>query len=140
MATFLGRGYEYANNRALPSGSDAFADEDGTTHELNTNKAASAGFAAGTSPGTFHPRGAVYRAQMATFMARVLDRGVSEGSAFLPVARVTFEGSGEALSQPFRLRSGTYNFSYDYQGDCYYGARSDEHTSELQSLMRISYA
>lgn len=125
MATFLVRAYEYSQNRALPPGNDAFDDDDGNTHEANINKAANAGFAAGTGPRTFQPRQSVTRGQMATFIARVLDRVTADGGAFLPVESIDLTGTGEDLSDPFRLRSGTYTYTYDFGGDCYYGAFLD---------------
>lgn len=123
MATFLVRAYEFSNNRALPAGSDAFSDDDGTTHEANINKAAAAGFAAGSGDGQFKPRGAVYRDQMASFMSRVLGYAVGEATALLPVESVSLSGQSEALSEPFRLRSGTYTYTYDHSGDCFYDPR-----------------
>lgn len=123
MATFLVRAYEFANNRSLPLGPDRFADDDGTTHEDNINKAAAAGFASGSTDGRYRPSGAVTRAQMATFMARVLGFAVGEGSAFLPVESVTLSGQSGLLSDPLRLRSGTYTYAYDHSGDCFYDPR-----------------
>src|SRR3546814_5326548 len=45
--------------------------------------------------------------------------------------------SRESLATPHRLDQGTGNRE---QGNKEQGLRSEEHTSELQSLMRISYA
>ena len=74
MATFLVRSYELAAGQALPAGDDAFADDDGSDHEANIDKAAAAGFAGGTGPAMFSPAAPVRRDQMGSFLARALDR------------------------------------------------------------------
>lgn len=125
MATFLVRAYEYANDRALPAGPDTFGDDNGSSHESNINKAAAAGFAAGVAPGSYNPSGPVTRDQMATFMARVLDRAIIAGEALLPVENVELAGDGDDLSEPFRVRSGTYELAYDFGDDCFYGVFFD---------------
>lgn len=122
MATFLVRAYEYVNDRALPAGGGAFGDDDGNPHEPSIDKAAAAGFAAGVRPGSFDPAGPVYRDQMATFMARVLDRATVAGETSLPVETVTLGGEGDQLTEPFRLRSGTYAVNYDFRRPCFYGS------------------
>src|SRR3546814_4920179 len=60
----------------------------------------------------------------------------------------TLLGRLARLSQTRRLAKGTLLFHQGEEGDALYGVaegliriwRSEEHTSELQSLMRISYA
>jgi hypothetical protein len=83
MATFLVRAYEYVGP-ALTSTRDWFPDDNGSTHEANTNKAAEAGFAAGRADGTYAPNNVVTRDQMASFLARVLDLLVEGGFASTP--------------------------------------------------------
>lgn len=78
MARFLVSAYEYRARTTLTSTRDHFSDDDGTTHEASINKAAEAGFAAGTRTG-YAPAATVTRAQMATFLARVLNRLVEQG-------------------------------------------------------------
>ena len=77
MAAFLTRAYDYrarqAGLPALPSGSDAFPDDDGHPMEQVINKAAAAGFATGYADGTFRPGAAVRRDHMAAFLTRLLD-------------------------------------------------------------------
>ena len=88
MATFLVNAYEYRAGRTLPAPSaDAFPDDDGTVHEANTDKAAQAGFVAGTGAGRYTPRGLVRRDQMASFLVRVLDLLVEDGLATTPAPR-----------------------------------------------------
>jgi len=48
-------------------------------HEANIDKVAAAGLAAGTTDTTFSPTSPVLRGQMATFLARLLDRFVETG-------------------------------------------------------------
>jgi hypothetical protein len=83
MATFLVRAFEFVGP-TLPSTRDWFPDDNGSTHEGNTNKAAEAGFAAGRSDGTYAPNNVVTRDQMASFLARVLDLFVEDGLATTP--------------------------------------------------------
>lgn len=126
MATFLVRAAEYARNEALPVGGDAFDDDNGNPHEVNINKAAAVGFATGAGGRAYNPSGLVRRDQMATFMARVLNRSVEAGDSFVPVETITVNGAGENLSSRFRLRSGEeYRVQYNYPGGagdeyCYY--------------------
>jgi V8-like Glu-specific endopeptidase len=84
MATFLVNAYEYRTGDTLESSKDHFSDDDGSRHESNINKAAEAGFTGGRSAGIYDPTSAVTRAQMASFLARVLDRLVEEGMALPP--------------------------------------------------------
>lgn len=84
MATFLVKAYEYRTSSALPTGPDAFTDDNGTTHEVAINKAAAAGFTTGVGNGAYNPRGDVRRDQMASFVVRVLDKLVRAGQATTP--------------------------------------------------------
>jgi hypothetical protein len=74
LATFLVRGYERSTGFALLAPDDAFADDDGTSHEPSIDRAATAGLAAGTTDRAYRPGGDVRRDQMATFVARLVDR------------------------------------------------------------------
>src|SRR3546814_7891623 len=71
----------------------------------------------------------------------VLDLGVPK-----PCAEFLVSGSAYTVHQPerhacvARVRVGDRQKSLMVQGDRYWLDRSEEHTSELQSLMRISYA
>jgi uncharacterized delta-60 repeat protein len=88
MATFLVQAYEYRSGAALPpADADAFSDDNGTTHEANTNKAAAAGFVAGVGGGRYAWRDLVQRDQMASFLSRVLDLLVEDGLAEPPAAQ-----------------------------------------------------
>ena len=79
MATFLVRGFELASDSTLTASGDRFGDDDGNPHEANINAAAEAGFTAGTSASAFTPSAAVRRDQMASFVARTLNRLVVDG-------------------------------------------------------------
>jgi hypothetical protein len=76
MATFLVRAYEYLTGETLQASRDYFSDDDGSTHEANINKAAEAGFTSGLGAGRYGPEQSVRRDQMASFIARMLDRAV----------------------------------------------------------------
>lgn len=72
MTSFIMRAAALVAGSPLPPGSDAFADDDGNVHEPNIDRAATAGIAAGTSGASFNPSGEVTRAQMGSFLARLL--------------------------------------------------------------------
>jgi GH25 family lysozyme M1 (1,4-beta-N-acetylmuramidase) len=68
MAAFIARALD------LPKTSkDYFDDDDGTSHEADINRLAKAGLTGGCGTRRYCPSGTVSRAQMATFLARVLD-------------------------------------------------------------------
>lgn len=73
MATFLARAYAFVAGEELPAGADAFADDDGTTHEANIDRVVAAGIASGRSDGTFGAGVTVRRDQMATFLVGLLE-------------------------------------------------------------------
>jgi hypothetical protein len=79
MAKFLVEGYEFRSERSLTSAGDYFGDDEGSVHEANINKAATAGFTAGRNGG-YDPDASVLRDQMASFLARTLDLLVEEGT------------------------------------------------------------
>ena len=88
MATFLVNAYEFRAEKVLPEpAGDVFADDDDSTHEVSTNQAALAGFAAGVGEGRYAPRQLVHRDQMASFLSRVLDLLVEDGVASPPPVR-----------------------------------------------------
>ncbi|HYI67434.1 MAG TPA: S-layer homology domain-containing protein [Candidatus Limnocylindrales bacterium] len=77
MAAFLARALE------LPASStDHFTDDDGSTHEADINRLATAGITTGCAPGRFCPNGLVTRAQMASFLARALELPASSTDHF----------------------------------------------------------
>jgi photosystem II stability/assembly factor-like uncharacterized protein len=80
MATFLVNAYEYVSSIQLPIGATSFTDIAGNTHETNIRKAATAGFARGTTPTTYAPTNPVRRDQMASFLTRVLERFATDGN------------------------------------------------------------
>jgi hypothetical protein len=84
MTTFLVRAHKVVAGTTLSDGPRYFNDTAGNTHEVNINRAAQAGIAAGVSAGTFSPKGRVTRAQMATFICRTLDLLVDTGEIAAP--------------------------------------------------------
>lgn len=85
MATVMARTYRYVTGADLPSGGDAFADDDGNPHETGIDLLAGAAIAVGSVDGRFHPATPVSREQMATFLARLLDSLVEAGHATPPL-------------------------------------------------------
>lgn len=96
MASFLVRTYEHRTSRTLPAGSDAFADDDGTVHEANINKAVAAGFARGLADGRYGDHAAVRRDQMASFLTRMLEQIVVDASVFGSCAPTTIAAKDTA--------------------------------------------
>lgn len=84
MATFLVRAHEYRTAETLSTSRAPFADIAGSGHRESIDKAAEAGFAAGTTTTTFEPARDVRRDQMASFLTRVLDHLVEHGHATPP--------------------------------------------------------
>jgi hypothetical protein len=74
MATFLVRAYEAASGNDLRLVRDVFADDAGSVHEGSINRAATAGLAVGRTTTSYRTLDTVSREQMATFLARLLDR------------------------------------------------------------------
>lgn len=83
-AALLTRAYRVATGSSLPAGTDAFDDDDGTTHEAAIDAAASAGWINGTGVRRFEPAALTTRAQLGSFVARALATLVDEGEATLP--------------------------------------------------------
>jgi hypothetical protein len=80
MASFLAGLYEAIAGDALPTGPDAFADDDGSWHEEAINALADAGLALGRADGTFGGRERVSRDAMASFLIRTLVAAVDAGA------------------------------------------------------------
>jgi hypothetical protein len=91
MATFLVNAYEYlAGDTPRPS-EPWFEDTAGSVHAANADVLWELGVTAGTGPRTYAPRPDVRRDQMASFLARLLDRVVREE---------VVEGRGDAEEYP----------------------------------------
>ena len=90
MATFLRRAYEFITAEELPVSDDYFSDDDGNVHEDNINAVTEAGFATGVDTDRFDPDGPVRRDQMASFLARVLDRLARDGEVSVPGPAATY--------------------------------------------------
>ncbi len=86
MASFLVAVAEHRTGETLPRGGDHFDDDDGSVHEAAIDAAVEAGIATGYGDGTFRPEAPVTRAEMASFLARVLDRFVAAGASTVPPA------------------------------------------------------
>jgi len=85
VASILARAYEVVTGEALPAGDDAFADDDGTTHEESINAVAAAGWVNGVGDGRFDPGANATRAQLTSMVARMLSTLVEDGGPPLPV-------------------------------------------------------
>lgn len=73
MASFLTRAAAHGGETLPPTSRDYFMDDDGSTHEVDINRAAAAGITRGCTATTFCPRQAVTRGQMAAFLRRTLE-------------------------------------------------------------------
>src|SRR3546814_3568242 len=78
MATFVVRAAELYSGSVLPAASGVFSDIGSHTLAPSIAKAAQVGIAAGTGTGRYLPNEPVTRAQMASFLARLLDLLVAE--------------------------------------------------------------
>jgi hypothetical protein len=78
MATLLSRTYESATTHTLRSTRDWFADDTASPHHGRINHAATAGIASGVAPRRFAPGGIVRRDQVASFLARTIDRATRD--------------------------------------------------------------
>jgi subtilisin family serine protease len=86
MATFLVRTHEHLAGRPLPPSPTRFADTAGSVHEANIDRAAAAGLISGVTHDRFAPGDPVRRDQVATLLARMLDRLVTDGDVAAPAA------------------------------------------------------
>jgi hypothetical protein len=84
MATFLARSAAHHRGTALPAGPGTFSDLQASVHVASVDALAAQGIATGVAPHVYAPREAVTRAQMASFLARLLDLLVVEGHAAVP--------------------------------------------------------
>jgi hypothetical protein len=86
MAAFLARAEAWRSGSELPSVPDAFVDDGAHTLQREINQVASVGLTTGLDARSFGPGNTVNRSQMATFLARLIDRAVRDGSATAPSA------------------------------------------------------
>jgi len=84
MASFMFEADVFAFNDPLDPGPDAFTDDDGNPHEVEINALANEGVIAGRGGGIFDPTGTVTRAQMASFLARLLQLWAEFGNPPTP--------------------------------------------------------
>ncbi len=80
MATILVRAHREVTGKTLADGVNRFRDDAGSVHEVNINRVATAGIAAGNTASTFAPKNPVTRGQMSTFVSRTLDLLVDTGA------------------------------------------------------------
>jgi outer membrane protein assembly factor BamB len=80
MAQLLFNAYEAIHGAALPSGPDAFTDDNGNPNEAAINALARAGVLEGTGGGLYDPSGSVTRGQFASFFARFVQVLVDVGA------------------------------------------------------------
>lgn len=85
MASLLARSYDRVFGQTMPQG-PSFPDTVGTTHETSIRQLVGGKITVGYADGTFRPTASLTRAQMASFLARYLDRLVVEGAAAAPAA------------------------------------------------------
>jgi beta-lactamase superfamily II metal-dependent hydrolase len=84
MAVFLARAAEHVTGQELPASGDYFTDDNGTTFESFINQVAEAGITGGSESGAYNASGQVSRAQMGSFIARLLDLLVEAGHGTPP--------------------------------------------------------
>jgi serine protease len=80
MASFTIRTVEVLRDAALPPAATGFDDTGGSVHATNIDQLRELGIAAGVAPRRFVPDRPLRRDQMASFVARTLDRGVRDGT------------------------------------------------------------
>jgi hypothetical protein len=78
MASFIARALEASTGETLPSAS-VFDDPGASVHAPNVEKLAAIGVVEGREDGTYGPREAVSREQMASFIARGMDHLAEQG-------------------------------------------------------------
>jgi hypothetical protein len=93
MASFLVRAMELP-----PSATDAFGDDNGTTHEADINALAATGITTGCAANAFCPNRSVSRGEMASFLVRALDLPLSAFDAFSDDDGTTHETNIDALA------------------------------------------
>lgn len=85
-AAFTGSGVRVPSTQISTFGFGPFTDDVGSLHEYATVWANRAGIAQGTSSTTYHPRRAVTRAQMASFLDRTFELPAASGQPFRDVS------------------------------------------------------
>ena len=90
MASFLRRAYEFITETTLDQSTSPFDDIAGSTHQDNINAVAAAGFAQGVTETRYAPDRVVNRAQMGSFLARVIDRLASDDRFQVPGEPATY--------------------------------------------------
>jgi hypothetical protein len=93
MASFLVRALDLP-----PSQTDAFTDDDGTTHEPDINALAASGGTSGCGPAVFCPAAPVSRAEMASFLVRAMELPSSQLDAFTDDDGSVHEADIDALA------------------------------------------
>jgi hypothetical protein len=86
MASFLVRAYEHVTGVDLQLGGPYFSDVDGLFQQDDVRRAAAVGLTAGREGDRYDPQSITQRGQMATFLARLLDLLVEDGTATPPTS------------------------------------------------------
>ena len=73
VASFLGRTYELISGQNLPTGPDAFTDDERDPAEAEINGLAALGVIGGKGGGLFDPTGSVNREQVATMVVQLIE-------------------------------------------------------------------
>lgn len=86
MASFLARAWEARTGAALPVAGAPFPDIEGDVHADNIRRITPLGLTGGTDDGRYLPGATVTRAQMGTFLARLLAAFIGGGHTTYPPA------------------------------------------------------
>lgn len=86
MASFLVRAYEHVTGVELPLGGPYFSDIGDVHQKDDINRAAAVGLTGGRESDSYDPHSVTPRGQMATFLARLLDVLVEDGTSAPPAA------------------------------------------------------
>jgi hypothetical protein len=106
MATYLVRAFERSRLRELPQARDAFADDDGTTHERAIDQVAGLQITTGRAAGHYGPADVVRRDQMARFLTATrgcLRDWQRDGSYHSPQCDSYTERDGAQALQDFEI-------------------------------------
>jgi hypothetical protein len=93
MASFLARALDLP-----PSRTDFFADDDGSPHEPDINRAAAAGVTGGCGTARYCPNAPVNRAQMASFLVRAFELSQTNPDFFVDDRSSIHEGDINRLA------------------------------------------
>ena len=96
MAEWLVRTYEYTSGSAPSGRPRRLHRRRGVALPVEHQQAAAVGFTGGVTPTTFEPARSLPRNQMATFVARILDKLVEDGSAMPPSSGPEVLSTGSA--------------------------------------------